>query len=102
MNLTEYEEIQKGQKLITIDDLVNKSDRVLLYGYTIERKDFTILLLRGKIIKVVNYKESEITTNDDYIPNKRVYPHHSDYEFCSLLMNKGYDVPYTTHILTKV
>ena len=100
--------INKSNKLININDLTNKSDRILIYGYTCERDSFMIEIIDWKIQKYItkfgydtNYKEIKISmpiiTNEDYIPNKRIYPQHSDHEFCSLLLNKGLYLPFTTY-----
>lgn len=97
--------------LITIDDLKDKSDRTLIHGYTCDRDTFDIVLSGGQIRKYVTEKmdvapwyiqrEMEIVQNEDYIPNKRVYPDRSDFEFCQLLIHRGYRVPFTTYDQTK-
>ena len=99
MNNEEYNLLTGLFKLITVGDLVNKEDRVLLYGYTVERNTWVVELIDGEIQvteKLDNYKSRrvEIRTNHDYIPSKRVYPLESDYEFCKLLLLAGIEIPF--------
>lgn len=90
-----------NKNLITVADLANKNNRVLLYGYTIERHTFKVELLDGDYIctSIEKYGEPEyeinVTKNEDYVPNKRVYPERSDYEFCKLLVERGVYIPWT-------
>jgi len=96
--LTDVEEIKK---IITIDDLVNKEDRTLLYGYTCDRDTWHVYIKNNKIFSVIyTYKTKPmpipILDNESYIPNKRLYPETCDYEFCKLLKEQGVYLPFTT------
>lgn len=88
-------------KFITAKDLTNKQNRTLLYGYTLERNTWHVYLKDNAIYTVVyGYKEEPkeciVKDNFDYIPDKRVYPAKSDYEFCSLLIRQGINIPFTS------
>lgn len=76
-----------NNSLITIEDLVDKSERDTFIIEIIERE------IRKYIIKYgydTNYIKTliPITTNEDYIPNKKIYPERCDYEFCLLLVKR--------------
>lgn len=100
MNKEEYGNIidlqLKGVSPVNVDDLYNKSDRTLLHGYTCDRDTFHVYIKDMKIHTVTyrtDYKnntpifmeEIQIAKNDDYIPNKRLYPETCDFEFCEKL-----------------
>lgn len=113
MNKEEYELLNKIEKekenVISIDDLVNKSERTLLYGYTCDRNTWHVYIENNKIVTImydnnydngiISFKEKpmviDITENCYYVPDKRVYPETCDYEFCSLLRLKGVNIPFT-------
>lgn len=100
---------QKRQEVITVNDLVNRSNRTLLYGYTCERQTWHVYLRNGEII-VVQYNQEysrgkpapknmeriSVKSSCGFIPDKRLYPERCDYEFCRILKEKGYDLPFTT------
>jgi hypothetical protein len=114
MNKSQYNKLsQKEVQPTTIgfSDLVNKKDRTLLYGYTIERDTFHVYLKnkfihihiygwdtddlqRGKFTKIT--KRGRVLPVEELIPNKRVYPAKSDYEFCKKLLDMGCEIPFTT------
>jgi len=108
MNKTAYlylrsiEEIPKP--VLSAEDLKDKSDRTLLYGYTCDRDTWHVYLEDGKIYTVVyNAREDEIklnivpiNENKDFVPNKRLYPAKCDYLFCKLLKEHGVNLPFTT------
>lgn len=90
--------------LITIDDLDNQSERTLLYGYDCDRNTWHTYIQNGEIKTVIYGYDSEykdfienrlVISNEDYIPNKRLYPSACDYEFCKLLKIKGSYLPFT-------
>jgi hypothetical protein len=87
-------------KVLTIDDLENKSDRTLLYGYTCVRNTWHVYVKDKKIISVI-YKfkgepeEMTIHDNYQYLPDKRLYPERCDFEFCILLKAREIDLPFT-------
>ncbi len=83
-------------------------DRTLLYGYTCKGKTFHVYLKNEKIHAVtyfVDYTDRvptpkdmsviAIEKNEDYIPDKRLYPEACDYHFCELLKKKGIALPFT-------
>lgn len=93
--------IKSIDNMITIEDLKNKEDRTLLYGYTCDRWDWHVYI-KNKEIKSVIYwfrgedmREIEIKYNEMYVPDKRLYPEFCDYEFCSLLQKKDVSLPFT-------
>jgi hypothetical protein len=111
MDLKEYQILKiiekEAKRVISPDDLENKSDRTLLYGYTCDRDTWHVYI-KDEVIHTTWYdaREDEITifelpskgyiSNYVYIPNKRLYPECCDYEFCALLKEKGMDLPFTT------
>ena len=108
MLATEYSDLRCTKELgLVIEgaDLVNKTNRTLLYGYTCERETAHVYLEDGVIHSVVYSYQDEIlahTTqhqmknNQQYSIFKRVYPAASDAEFAKLLKLAGVFVPYTT------
>ncbi|MGX5608911.1 hypothetical protein ACWKTZ_21300 [Bacillus cereus] len=105
MNKHEFEKLNKIQKekehVLTIDDLTNKEDRTLLYGYTCEKETWHVYVKNNTIYTVVNpygnnVEYVEIELNQEYVPDKRLYPERCDFEFCSLLKQKGIYLPFTT------
>lgn len=111
MNKEEYGEIinlqLKDIPPVQATDLLNTTDRTLLYGYTCDRDTFHVYIKDLKI-HVVTYRtdyennapnfmeEIQVNTNDDYIPNNRLYPENCDYEFCEKLKTLGCYLPFTT------
>lgn len=106
MNNLEFEalnDINKVEKVITIDMLKDKSDRTLLYGYDCDRNTHHVYIEGGRIyiysynsrevIKLTS--EDNIKENYQYIPDKRLYPETCDFEFCKLLMEFGIHLPFT-------
>ena len=105
---------------IEVSDLINRSDRTLIYGYTCDRETFHVYLKEEMFHKIIynhSYKlvsdEGEINPRviqlevietesfysaapNKFIPNKRVYPERCDYELCNLLKNKGVVIPFTS------
>ncbi|MFB5759054.1 hypothetical protein [Paenibacillus medicaginis] len=104
MNKNELEEINsysEGKKLpISAEDLVNKNNRTLLYGYTSERDTWHVYL-KDNEIHTIRYKDNSCITmlvdcNSHYVPDKRLYPERCDYEFCLLLKKNRVNLPFTT------
>lgn len=82
-------------------DLLNKADRTLLYGYTCDRNTWHVYLKDEEIHTVMymdkkDIQEIQVTSNNGYIPDKRLYPERCDFEFCSFLKNLGYSLPFTS------
>lgn len=97
--LKAVEEVKEA--VLTSNSLINKEDRTLLYGYTCDRETWHVYIENNQI-HTVKYKSQDnphilsIKTNEDYVPNKRLYPAKCDLEFCSLLKQKGIRLPFTT------
>ena len=85
-------------------------DRTLLYGYTYAGDCFHVYLKDRKIHAVVYWtdcpdqkicpadmREIEITRNQEYIPNRCLYPEYCDYEFCKLLVARGIKLPFVRY-----
>ena len=120
MTPAQLEELRRVQRTsvppLTVDDLEDKSERTLLYGYDCDRKTHHVFIQDGRI-QVCKYLLNDfdddcefvdVTGDADYVPNKRVYPTRSDFEFCRLLCQRGVYIPFTnideeeskrTHIL---
>lgn len=85
--------------LICGGDLENQLDRTLLWGYTSACASWHVYLEAG-VIHTVTYaygselEERPVTSNADYVPDKRVYPEACDFEFCRLLAGRGVVIPY--------
>lgn len=119
MNQAQLEQLTNTtENVLTGAMLGNQSDRTLIYGYTTERDTFHVYLLHGVIhvlvyesgfnfadrpdlnrpSKLVSHQtEAELSSNHQYVPNKRVYPAACDYEFCAMLMRCGVNIPFTTY-----
>lgn len=110
MNKEEYGKIMDLQfkeiPPIRVEDLFDKTDRTLLYGYTCGRDTFHVYVKDMKIHAVTyitDYKnnapnfmaEISVNSNEDYLPDKRLYPEACDYEFCEKLKKLGCHLPFT-------
>ena len=84
-------------------------NKTLLYGYTCERDTFHVYIKNEQIFVVVykneyssgvvkptNMRQITVTSNRDYVPDKRLYPERCDYNFCKMLKERGVDLPFTT------
>ncbi|PGP21017.1 hypothetical protein COA01_15880 [Bacillus cereus] len=105
MNKHEYETLNKIEKekehVLTIDDLTNKADRTLLYGYTCDGEAWHVYVKDNAIYTVIypygsNAKYVEVESNQEYVPDKRLCPERCDFEFCSLLKQKGICLTFTS------
>jgi hypothetical protein len=107
-----------GRDVISIADLVDRTPRTLIYGYTLDRASFHVYLGDDAQIHVLTYNEGfavegstvvpfmvlhhsagpsgGVERDSEYLPCKRVYGHLSDYEFCALLMRRGESPSFTT------
>lgn len=102
--LSMLNKVELISNLVTIDDLYDKSDRTLLYGYDCERITYHTYIKDGEICNVFygGYMNAPLTpyvavTSEDYIPDKRLYPECCDYEFCSILTSRKIYLPFTTY-----
>jgi hypothetical protein len=104
----EYKKLKNssGHCRVFVDDISNPSEnRTLLYGYTLDRNTFHIYVMDGEIHKIIYnrisnfliyYKVGKSFDVLELIPDKRVYPEYSEYEFCQLLIDRGCTIPFTT------
>lgn len=102
MNNDEYSKLtapRAEDHSVSVFELLNTADRTLLYGYTFERKTVHVYL-KGGLIHFFSggNHHAQVTWHDAsaLVPNKRVYPALSDYEFSSILKAKGVDISFTT------
>lgn len=77
-------------KVLSGSDLVNKANRTLMYGVTIDRDVFHTYLFCGEIFTVIERKDGDlllrnVESNYQFVPDKRAFPGGCDYEFCRLL-----------------
>jgi hypothetical protein len=89
----------------SVDELKDKSNRTLMYGYTFERNTVHVYLMDGLLHYYV-YDSGEAQLNyfqtlslkdvSSIVPNKRLYPETCDFEFCQLLRSKGAVMSFTT------
>ena len=76
-------------------------DKTLIYGYTCERLTFHVYIKNRKIYTVVyntDYSTGRakpidmrlitVTSNKDYVPDKRIYPERCEYHFCKMLQER--------------
>ena len=81
-------------------------NRTLIYGCTSEGLIFHVYLKKMQIHSVtykmdystkkprpINMKEIKITSNADYIPDKKIYPEKCDFIFCKVLLDHDVDLP---------
>ena len=106
----DYESLERiNERPVCEEDLrPYLNDRTLLYGYTCDRQTFHVYIKDKKIHAViycvdyseespkpVRMREVKIKSNEDYIPDKRLYPETCDYMFCVLLKSAGIYLPFT-------
>lgn len=91
--------------VISIDDLQDRFPRTLLFGYTYDRqshhvyiKDYAIHVAVYGGIDNTKPKFVDVSRDQDYAPNKRVYPARSDFEFCALLIRRGIEIIFTDFV----
>ncbi len=77
-------------KVLSGADLVNKANRTLMYGVTIDRDVFHTYLFCGEIFTVIERNDGDlllrnVEANHQFTPDKRAFPGGCDYEFCRLL-----------------
>lgn len=102
MTESEYNQlmmIKETPKLLTVDDLQDKSNRTLLYGYDTDRRTWHTYLMDNEIVTVFyDSKPVRVSVSDNThrVPNKRLYAECCDFEFCSLLRKLGVYLSFTT------
>lgn len=106
MTPEQYKELEAKYihpKVLSINDLENKTNRTLMYGYNCDRTTYHVYLYE-KEIYIVNYEETynskpviSLPLEDDscFIPSKRTYIGESDFEFSKLLIQRGYTIAFT-------
>jgi hypothetical protein len=103
MDAMEYDVLSKrnnARDLFTGNSLKNQKNRTLLYGYTCDRETWHVYLKDGGIFTVKYQSDKlpsliDVRINEDYVPDKRLYPERCDFEFCELFKNKGISLPFT-------
>lgn len=103
MTREEFDELNSYLGLVTINDLQDKEDRLLLHGYTMKRNTFDLYLENGMFVKRIDgkvYGDGDYEDCEDYMTTpdglKRLYPAKCDYEFCKLLLDRDVYLPFTT------
>lgn len=108
MNFTEYNSLTVVESLpnmISVDELTDKSDRTLIYGYDLERNTFHLYLLNNLFyLYIYSFKkETIVSMSAEGIidvarcnPSKRAYPEACDYEFSKLVIKYGGHISFTT------
>lgn len=111
MDQAQYESLRKNppeRAVIGVDQLMNRTPRTLLYGYTCERNTWHVYLDgKGQIHRVLYDSHDQplfhaagpagaCLDNREYVPDKRLYPESCDYEFSKLLLQAGVNLPFTT------
>lgn len=122
MNRNEYDtfctETPEAAPVISINHLLNRTPRTLIYGYTFERHDFHVYIGTDAAIHALVYTEvsadpetgnarflvfshagpggRELESNHEFLPSKRAYPEACDLEFCRLLRSHGLQPSFTT------
>lgn len=98
MNREEFENLDRSEapRLVGVGDLLNRSDRTLLYGYDVDRNSWHVYLLGGEIHLLVRGQRNTIFFDaepswvaEQLVPNKRVYPESTDKQFAELLFDRG-------------
>lgn len=108
MNAEEYTSLRcpPKRKPLSAKDLVGKTPRTLLFGYTIDRATWHTYFDGRRIITVLYspfwpIRELEVVQDEDYVPNKRLYVECCDYEFCKLLQDRNIRMTFTTPNFTR-
>lgn len=112
MNRQQFEDLKNlppgGVRHFSVDNLEDKSDRALLYGYTCDRDTWHVYLYQGEINLFVYAGSGKHThevkahvkgvrmESESLIPDKRLYPQCCDYETCRFLDQQGIYLPFTT------
>lgn len=102
-------EVVESAPTVSAKEIFNHQPRTLLWGYTCDRDSFHVYLDGMGFIHRVTYMK---TSGEDVllshvkgteleakllVPNKRVYPEATDFEFAKLLKEKGIEVTYTNY-----
>lgn len=89
------------EKKFSINDLDNKEDRTLLYGYNTDRTDVHLFVKNGDLYLESNNEVNLITEEGIKYnlikPSKRAYPESTDLEFLNHMVKKGEYISFTTY-----
>ena len=103
--LTEVRAIKAAKPSISIDDLTDKSDRTLIYGYDVDRVTIHVYIENERISyyrysrsgEFMDFRNDERWHDPEYlVPNKRAYPEATDFEFATILARIGHPITFTT------
>jgi hypothetical protein len=93
----------RNEKFIeaALQSMSDKTDRTLIWGYTLNRDSFHVYLKNRNIYKVIyEYRQEPeqypINSVYDVLPNKRAYPEACDFEFCRFIKSLGVEISFTT------
>ena len=107
MNITQYNALGAASSKpieISINDIPDKSDRTLLWGYTCNRESFHVYLKDRQLHRLIydfnhemlNYQVGESLTASILHHDKRIYPEATDYDFARLLYEADETPCFTT------
>lgn len=119
MNEQQYEQFNNEAvrvQTVGIDDLDDRTPRTLLFGYDISRAthhayidpvDLQIHVLKyvttgpvgSETVLVLSHTHGlsgGVSRNDQFVPDKRLYPESCDLDFCRLLRKHDVSLPFTT------
>lgn len=95
--------------VIEADELVDRTPRTLIYGYTTDRNTFHIWFDHGMIHKAIYHIPAHASpvlisfvagfsiVAATAVPDKRIYPERCDLEFCTLIRDRGVRLPFTRY-----
>ena len=107
MDKNQFESLENPPRLterVTAGFLQDQTPRTLIYGYSTARDTFHLYLAEDGIHLVVydyhklqlqHKHENEGIRFSECVPDKRVYPEACDYEFCTMLLQAGMNIPFT-------
>ena len=104
----EFFRIREEAGKVNVTDLFNLANRTLLYGYDLDRFTFHLYIKNTWFYLIYYNHQNEVFFNrsivnvnelplEKCIPDKRLYPESCDYEFSTVLKQKGLSLPFTTY-----
>lgn len=105
MTRDELSQIETTQVCVSVDQLKDRRERTLLYGYNLDRTTVHVYLKDG-VIHYYHYDHNDIQIAycsctrmhaQSLVPTKRLYPEVCDFEFCTVLASMGVHLPFTTY-----
>lgn len=105
MTHDEFTQLEATRCTISIDQLMDKSPRTLLWGHTTDKRSWHVYIDNGLIRLYIyggwgaNEETGMLTSSTDWrphdlVPDKRLYPEACDFEFCRLLTQCGVSLPF--------